>query len=126
MYVVLDCLTRGLGRSCEQRPDVDVEPEICKRGGDHLLPAVVTVLSDLGDKNARPPAFTGLELADALLHARDGFRHGADLPLVYTGDRSDRCAVTTKHLLQRGRDLADCCLAPRRLDREREQVAVAA
>ena len=110
----------------EQRADVDVEAEIGERRRDHLLAAVVAVLADLGDQDARPPAFIGFELGDELLHARDGFRHGADLPLVDAGDRLDLRAVAAEHLLQRRRDFAHRRLGARGVDREREQVAVAA
>ena len=45
-----------------KRADVDVEAEIGEGGRDHLLAAVVAVLADLGDQDARPAAFIGLEL----------------------------------------------------------------
>ncbi len=61
MHVVFDRLPRGLGRRGEQRPDIDVEAEIGEGRGDHLLAAVVAVLADLGDQDARPAAFVGLE-----------------------------------------------------------------
>ena len=88
-------------RRREQRADVDVEAEIGERRGDHLLAAVVAVLADLGDQDARPAALVLLERGDELLHPRDGFRHGADLPLVDAGDRLDLGAVAAEHLLQR-------------------------
>ena len=87
MHVVLDRLPRGLRRRREQRPDVDVEAEIGEGRGDHLLAAVVAVLADLGDEDARPAALVRLERRDQLQHARDGVGH-ADLPLVDAGDRS--------------------------------------
>ena len=55
----------------EQRPDVDVEAEIGERRGDHLLAAVVAVLADLGDQDARPAAFVVLEFGDELQHPLD-------------------------------------------------------
>jgi hypothetical protein len=39
--------------SCKQRPDVDVEADIGEGRGNHLLAAVVAVLADLGDQDAR-------------------------------------------------------------------------
>ncbi len=57
MDVVLDRLAGGLGRGGEQGADIHVEAEIGERGGDHLLAAVVAVLPDLGDQDARPAAF---------------------------------------------------------------------
>ena len=50
---------RFLGR-LEERPDVDVEAEIGKSRGDHLLAAVVAVLADLGDEDARRAAVVAL------------------------------------------------------------------
>ena len=72
MHVVLDRLARGFRRRREQRADIDVEAEIGEGRGDHLLAAVVAVLADLGDQDARAAAFVGLERGDELLHARDG------------------------------------------------------
>ena len=40
----------------EQRANVHVEAEIGKRGGNHLLSAVVPVLTHFGDQDARPVA----------------------------------------------------------------------
>jgi hypothetical protein len=36
----------------------------------------VAVLADLGDQDARPAAFVGLELRDQFLNARDGAEIG--------------------------------------------------
>ena len=91
---------RGFGRRREQRADIDVEAEIGEGRRDHLLPAVVAVLADLGDQDARAAAFVGLERRDQLLHARDRIGH-ADLPLVDAGNRLDLGAVAAEHLLQR-------------------------
>ena len=125
VHVVLDRLPRGFARRREQRPDIDVEAEIREGRRDHLLPAVVAVLPDLGDEDARAAPFVLLEVGDELEHARDGFVH-ADLPLVDAGQRFDLGAVPPIDLLQRGRNLADRRLGARRVDRERQQVAVAA
>ena len=56
MHVVFHGLAGGLLRRREHRPDVDVEPQVGERGRDDLLPAVMTVLSHLGDQNSRPPS----------------------------------------------------------------------
>ena len=64
VHVVLDRLARGFGRRLEQRADVDVEAEVGERGGDHLGAAVVAVLAELGDEDARPPAFRLRERVD--------------------------------------------------------------
>ena len=101
MDVVLDRLARGLRRGREQRTDVDIEAEIGEGGRDHLLSAVMAVLADLGHQDARPAALVGFELGDELLHARNRFRHGADLPLVDARDRLDLGAVPAEDPLQR-------------------------
>ncbi len=98
---------------------------IRERRGDHLLAAVVAVLADLGDQDARPAAFVLLEFGDALEHPLDGVRH-ADLPPVDARDRFDLGLVAAEDLLQRQRNFADRRLGARRVDRERQQVAVAA
>ncbi len=41
----------------KQWPDLDLESEVGEGRGDDLLTAVVSVLADLGDENARRPAF---------------------------------------------------------------------
>ena len=51
-------------RRLEQRADLDLEAEIGKGRGDHLLPAVVPVLADLGDEDARRPPVIGGEARD--------------------------------------------------------------
>ena len=56
MGVVLDRLAGGLGWGGKQRPDVDVEAEIGEGRGDDLLPAIMAILADLGDQNARAAA----------------------------------------------------------------------
>ncbi len=101
VHVVLDRLARGFRGRREQRSDIDIEAEIGEGGGDHLLPAVVAVLADLGDEDAWPPPFVGLERGDQALHARNRFRHGADLPFVDAGDRLDLRPVAPEHLFQR-------------------------
>ena len=65
MHVVLDRLARGFRRRRKQRPDIDVEAEIGKGRRDHLLPAVVAVLADLGDqmRGLRPSAASNASTA---------------------------------------------------------------
>ena len=86
MHVVLDRLARGFGGRREQRPDIDVEADVGECRSDHLLAAIVAVLADLGDEDARAAALVLLEFGDAFLHSADGVRH-ADLPPVDAGDR---------------------------------------
>ena len=63
--VIFDRLPRGFGRRRKQRPDVDVEAEVGKGRGDDLLAAIMAVLTDLGDQDARPAALVLLEQGDA-------------------------------------------------------------
>jgi hypothetical protein len=56
VHIVLHRLAGGLLRRLEERADVDVEAQVGKRGGDHLLAAVVAVLAHLGDQDARAAA----------------------------------------------------------------------
>ncbi len=65
--VVLDRLARGFGRCCKQGADIDVEAEIGEGRGDHFLTAIMAVLADLGDQDARPAAFVVLEFGDEFL-----------------------------------------------------------
>src|SRR5580692_11470431 len=125
VHVVLDRLARGFGGGCEQRADVDVETEIGKGGGDDFLAAVVAVLADLGDQDARAAAFVVLELGDEFLHPFDGVRH-ADLLPVDAGDGFDLRPMPAEHLFERQRYLADGGLGARRVDGERQEIAVAA
>src|ERR1700733_5257406 len=85
----------------------------------------MAVLADLGDEDARAAPLIVLEFGDEFLHPLDGVRH-ADLPPVDAGDRLDLRLMTAKHLLQRQRYLADGRLGARRVDGEREEIAVAA
>ena len=66
--VVFDRGLRGLLRRLEERSDVDVEAEISKRSRNHLLAAIMTVLSHLGDEDARPAAFARKEGLGACAH----------------------------------------------------------
>ncbi len=100
MHVVFDRLTRRFGGCCKQRPDIDVEAEIGKGGRDHLLPAIVAVLTDLGDQNTRAPALILLEFGDAFLHPFDGVGH-AGLPPVDAGNGLDLGPMAAEHLFQR-------------------------
>ncbi len=125
MHVVLDRLPRRLVGGGEQRPDIDVEADIGEGGRDHLLAAVVAVLADLGDEDARAAALGILERIDQFLHFLDPVGHGGRLPLVDAGDGLDFGAVTPEHLFHRVRNFADGGLGARRIDRQRQQIAVA-
>ena len=61
MWTSLSIASVGrLLRRLEERPDLDVEAEIGEGRGDHLLAAVMAVLADLGDEDARRPAVIAL------------------------------------------------------------------
>ena len=61
--VVLDCLLGGLLGCLEQRTDVDIETQVGKGGGNHLLPPIVSVLTELGHQQ---PGTTALELEELM------------------------------------------------------------
>src|SRR5690242_21215203 len=130
VYVVLDRLARRLDRRCEQGADIDIETEIGEGGGNDFLPAVVTVLADLGDQDAWAAAFIVFELGDKLPHPFDRVRHAANrhagLPSIDTGNRLDLGLMAAESLFQRQRNLAHGRLGARRIDRQRQQITVAA
>ena len=68
VHVVLDRVARRLLGRLEERADVDVEAEVGERGGDHLGAAVVAVLAELGDEDARAATASAGELVDRALH----------------------------------------------------------
>src|SRR5262249_56412473 len=81
MHVILDRLPGCFCGRRKKRPDIDVEAEIGKSRGDHFLTAVVSVLSDLGDEQARAAAFGSLECLDGVADTVAGAGHSG-LPLV--------------------------------------------
>ena len=70
VHVVLDRVARGFLGRLEQRADVDVEAEVGERGGDHLGAAVVAVLAELGDEDARAAALVGRRTSSTSLRMR--------------------------------------------------------
>ena len=65
VHVVLDGVARRLLGRLEQRADVDVEAEIGERGRDHLGAAVVAVLAELHDEDARATALAAANSSTA-------------------------------------------------------------
>ena len=128
VHVVVDGLLGRLLRRLEQRADVDVEAQIGERRGDDLLAAVVAVLAELGDQDARPTPFTLEELLDLLCDL--GRRRSAvcrTCAHVDPGAISWICGlVAAEDLLQGVADLAHRRLDARRLDGQLQQVALAA
>src|SRR3954447_10780078 len=108
-----------------RRPNSNAEADIGEGRRDHLLAAVVTVLADFCDQDARAAALGFLEGVDQRLNLLDPITHAGRLPLVDAGDGLDFGAVPAEHLLHRIRNFADGCLGPCRVDGEREQIAVA-
>src|SRR6516165_550327 len=51
--VILNCVTRDFCRRREERPYVNIEPDIRECGGDHLSSPVMAVLARLCDQDAR-------------------------------------------------------------------------
>ena len=122
--VGFDGLAGDLFRRLEQRPDVDIEPEVGERGGDHLLATVVTVLAHLGDQDARPAAVRRGELVDLRSNCDDGISFGTHFGSVHPFDRADGCDVTTVDVLEGVADLPHRRLGASGIDREGEQVAL--
>src|SRR5690606_23660882 len=104
VHVGLDGLAGHRGGRGELRAGVHVEADVDERGGDHLLPAVVTVLAHLGDQDAGPTTLFGRELLH-LLAGRVHVRRVADLVPVHTGDGTNLAGVPAPRLLQGCRDL---------------------
>ena len=75
----------------------------------------MSVLSHLGDEDARPASIIVLERLDEPAGAFDGQRHGSDLPFVDSGNRLDLRAMTAPDLLECSGDLADRRLRARSL-----------
>src|SRR5438309_637492 len=85
----------------------------------------MAVLADLGDQDTRAAALARFEFGDELMHLSGG-RGGSDLALVDARDCPDLGLVAPIRSFERGRNFAYGGLRPRRVDREREQVFVAA
>ena len=123
VHVGLDGLLRHLGGGLEQRPDIDVEPEVGERRGDDLLPAVVAVLTHLGDQDARAPALFRDERLHRLVHLGNG-RGVPGLERVNARDRLHLGGIAGEHRLERVADLPDGGAGARGVDRAREQVVL--
>jgi hypothetical protein len=125
VHVVLDRLLGHLGGRLEQRAHVHVEAQVGERGGDDLLAAVVPVLAHLGHQDARPPA---------LAPRRTLAVRGAP-PRRPCAPRPPRCCtrrdatgwprVRPKTFSSASLISPTVALAPRRLDGQRQQVALA-
>ena len=106
-----------LGRG-EQRPDPDVEAEVGEGRGDDLLAAVVSVLTHLGDQDARALAFV---LGESAGHRHDPLVRLGGRPRlgeIDAGDGLDFRDMTAEGLFHGERDFADRRLGARGFDRQ--------
>ena len=103
-------------RRCKQRSDFDVESEIRERRGDDLLPAIMPILSHLGDQDPRSAAFVLGEGAGHCDHTFVGLGVRPSLREIDAGDGASLRDMTAERLLQGQGDLPDGSLRPRRFD----------
>ena len=71
----------------KQRTNVNIEAQISEGRGDDLAAPVMTVLTDLGDQNARSSTFLAFKLLQSFTEA-----------VKATSTSSDTAAVTVVHL----------------------------
>ena len=122
------CSTASFGdlvRRLEHRADGHVEAEIGKGGGDHLLAAVVAVLSHLGDEDARLAPVFFSKASTLSWHALDG-RVVAERPCDRRRRSSARSATWRPKTFSSASEISPT-VAPgaRGADGELEQIAVA-
>src|ERR1700730_11091624 len=118
MHVVVGGLARHLLRGGEQRPDVNVKPDVRERGCDDLLAAVVAVLPHLCDKDSGPPAVSLGEFLDdgGSFGKRRDVSFPSDFVAVDAGNGTDFGLMAPVYLLKRVGDLPDGGLGPRGVD----------
>src|SRR5579864_2626690 len=122
MDVVLDRLASSLLRGLEQGPDIDIEADIGKGGGDDPGAAVVAVLPQLDDQHARPAAFLAGKSLDLALDPAERLVTLV-LPAIDPDDRRGGGEMPGEHHLQSIGNLPDRRPRPARLDRQGEEVA---
>ena len=126
MDVGLDRLASDLTGGLEERADIDIESEIGKGGGDHLLAAVVAVLPHLRDENSRTASVRIGERVDLGSDGHHRFGVGSHFAAIHPFDGPDLGHVTTVDRLKCIADLSDGGLHPGGVDGEGQQVALAA
>src|SRR5690606_26280436 len=94
------------------------------RGGDHLLTAIMAVLAQLGDQDARPPALATGESVGHCPYLLDLVRHPSGFRSVDARNRPGLRGMPAEGLLHGGADLADRGHRTGRFDRMREQIAL--
>src|SRR5579872_3911711 len=72
-----------------------------------------------------PAAFRVFERIDQRLHLFDPVGHGGSLAFIDAGDGFDLGAMAAEHFFQRIGNFPDGSLGARRIDRKRQQIAVA-
>ena len=95
--VVFHGLFGDLARGLEEGADIHIEAEIGEGGGDHLGAAVVAVLADLGDHDARAAAFAFFEGSDHLVDLLELFVF-AEFLAIDAADGADGGLVATVDL----------------------------
>ena len=133
VHVVVDRHLRRFARRLEQRPDVDVEAEVGEGGGDDAGAAIVAVLPQLDDQDARPAAVVldegrgpgagpGVVVVPGPAFGCPAFG-GPAFGRIHAGARSRRRLIAPEDDFERRRDLAERGARPGGVDRQREQVA---
>src|SRR6185369_13635112 len=125
MDVVLHRLAGCFSWCGEQWSNVDIEAKVREGRCNHFLSAVVAILSNLRDQQARPSALGDFECLYCGAHTLDGAGH-ADLPLINSRNRFDLGAMAAEHFLERRRDFSNGRFCPCGIDCECQQIAVAA
>ena len=124
MDVSICCGACSLGRSLEQRSDVNVHAEVGIGGRNNLLSTIVAILPHFGDEDTRATtflSFKGIGHGDGFLHVR----HGAflsDLFLVHARQSTDLSLMAAENLLQRIGNFADGCLCASCIHRQFQEV----
>ena len=91
-------------------------PRDRERRGNDLLPAIVAVLSHLGDEDPRSPAFVLGEGASYCDHALVSLHIRPSLREIDAGDGASLCNMAPERFFQGQGDFSDGGLRPRRFD----------
>ena len=114
--IVFDRFGRRLLRGLKQRADIDVETYVGKCRGDDLGAAVVAVLAELANQDARPSSLALGETRDCRLNLLEALIVGEGAA-VDPGDAAGGGAVAAEFDLHRIGYLADRRPRSDRLDR---------
>ena len=125
MDVVLDSLPRRFSRRTEQGANIDIEPQVGERAGNHLLAPVVTILSHFGDQDPRSPTFDLLKPFGQSSHVPSDCLV-FDRRRIDAADRMHGRLESAERLFQSATDFAHGRFGSRGVDRKFQQVAVLA